>query len=83
MTTLGFAFSRKTNAPAKGVRNGRRMRISIGFEPEMFGKISAQAQDGGISFSEEVLRLVQETMDGRHHSKGAKVSGQKSGAGVN
>ena len=33
MTTLGFAFSRKTNAPAKGVRNGRRMRISIGFEP--------------------------------------------------
>ncbi len=57
MTTLGISFIQKRKVPARGVPDGLRTKIAIGFDPDEFKKISTLAHKKGLSMQEFVRRL--------------------------
>lgn len=55
--TTGIRFTRKVTRLAKGVSEGQRRKMSIGFSAEEFDRIQSLASANGISFGEQVRRM--------------------------
>ena len=66
--TKGITFTRRPTAPAKGYGEGLRKKVSVGFAPDLFERISAMAEKDGVSFGEQVNRLCRMGMpcDGKY-----------------
>lgn len=67
MTTYGMTFTRRVTHKTRGKRIGNRISVAIGFDPEQFEAVRDAAEKTGISFAEQVRRMLNGVLAGKKH----------------